>query len=177
MNFRYTPMPPITAALATYFNDRVDKRGENDCWLWRGSRRTGGYGQACYRDVAYTASRIAFYLANGELGRRDLVCHHCDNRLCCNPKHLFIGTHTDNMVDMARKGRGRVLRGEANPRAKLTADQVRIILASNTPAPELARRFQVNRQNINAIRRGETWKHLHREHGTPLPWSDEEWAA
>lgn len=66
-----------------------------------------GYGSFQVNRRARGAHRIAWQLANGrELVKPEFVCHHCDNRPCCNPTHLFVGTVTDNVRDMLAKGRG-----------------------------------------------------------------------
>lgn len=86
------------------FNALVDQSGEDDCWIWKGYR-TNGYGRFQVHDKIYLASRIGWELANGPIPKGLLVCHHCDNPPCVNPKHLFLGTYKDNIHDMLRKGR------------------------------------------------------------------------
>lgn len=80
--------------------------GLDPCWEWQGAKRPDGYGNVNTRSnrVDY-AHRIAWMLAHGDPGDL-LVLHACDNRLCCNPNHLFIGTYLDNNRDCIAKGRG-----------------------------------------------------------------------
>lgn len=71
------------------------------------------------------AHRIAYELINGKIPEGMLIRHRCDNKLCCNPRHLEIGTHNDNMADAVE--RSRMARGLNHPNAKLSPDQVAYI--------------------------------------------------
>jgi hypothetical protein len=105
----------------------VDKRGEDDCWPWTGARRRRGYGVFTLNSESVVAHRLVYLVATGEDPGDFLVGHKCDNPPCCNPAHLFLGSHTDNVHDMLDKGRARPPRGEAHHTAKLTVEQVREI--------------------------------------------------
>lgn len=91
------------------FWSRVDKRGEGECWLWRGSlSRKGGYGALCHGGKTLRATRVAWSLAHGRPFPDGLLaCHSCDNPPCVNPAHIWAGTAADNMRDALAKGRVR----------------------------------------------------------------------
>lgn len=80
----------------------------DSCWLWTGAQSPRGYGAfVVSRGDVRTASRVSWELVNGPIPDGLWVLHRCDNPPCVNPDHLFLGTHQDNMDDMAQKGRGR----------------------------------------------------------------------
>jgi hypothetical protein len=86
---------------------------ETGCWIWSGSKKGGnGYGRVSYEGEYIGAHRGSYIAHVGVIPEGMLVLHRCDNRLCVNPEHLFIGTQSDNIQDMLKKGRGRYQRGE-----------------------------------------------------------------
>ena len=104
-------------SLECRFWSKVDKK--NNCWEWTAALfAKTGYGQfALTSKKPETAHRMSWMLTHGEIPNGLFVLHHCDNRLCCNPSHLFIGTHKDNMVDMSQKGRHVGSRGKRHSEA------------------------------------------------------------
>ena len=104
----------ISAPLEERFWSGVDRRGPDECWNWTRARQTRGlkYGiigigsRLDGSKRAVLAHRLAWQLTHGPLARQGLkVLHRCDNPLCCNPAHLFLGTQADNVADMFSKGR------------------------------------------------------------------------
>lgn len=94
-----------TALMARRLWSKVQKtRG---CWLWTGKAIRGGYGAITVLGKPMTAHRVAWELFYGQIPEGMNVCHRCDNKLCCNPHHLFIGTHQDNLRHAELHGLGR----------------------------------------------------------------------
>jgi DNA-binding CsgD family transcriptional regulator len=78
---------------------------ETGCWEWLGTLSESGYGQVCINNVIYPSHRVSYSLFVEDIPKEMYVCHSCDNRKCINPKHLWLGTHQDNMNDMKNKNR------------------------------------------------------------------------
>lgn len=87
------------------FWSKVAKKGEDECWNWTGTTHHNGYGVfKCGRKM-HIASRLCWILMNGEIQKKLFACHKCDNPICVNPNHIFLGTARDNNKDRANKGR------------------------------------------------------------------------
>jgi hypothetical protein len=148
----------------------VDKNGPvyeglGKCWLWEGGIwGPGGYGCLKVDGNRVKAHRFSWLIHNGEIPKNMRVCHHCDNVLCVNPNHLFLGTDADNLSDMVSKERQN--RGEERPAAKLTEDDVLEIKkiykkgSATYGARALGRKFGVSKTAIQHIIRGQNWSYL-----------------
>lgn len=93
----------VSVVDADTFWQNVDK-GES-CWNWQGADAGDGYGAACYQGRTWRAHRLAWVLTKGEIPAGMFVCHHCDNRRCVRPDHLWLGTAIENNLDRDAKGR------------------------------------------------------------------------
>jgi hypothetical protein len=136
------------------------------CWLWLRKPRGDGYGRLVIGQPAKFqagAHRVAFALATNTDPGPSEVCHTCDNPLCVNPAHLFLGTKTDNMRDCAAKGRNAKMRGESNGKASLTTERVLSIRsrhASGSATKRIAREEGIDHKTVRDIVNRRRWAHV-----------------
>jgi len=150
------------------FWDKVKKSDPEECWPWTLSLSTKGYGRAWNPETKrfHQAHRLAYELTHGKISNPKLdVCHKCDNRPCCNPAHLFLGTRKENMQDAKNKGRTRnkPLPGEMHGNAKLTDElviKIREWANLGIEGEKIAKNFGVAAAHISRIIYGEAWGHI-----------------
>lgn len=130
------------------------------CWPWIGTSDSKGYGRFPLNGNSTMAHRSAFRLGYGIEPGDKFVCHSCDNPICCNPFHLWLGTPRDNTADMIRKGRQRHPLGSDVHSARLTEDNVRYIRSSKRTLEDLAAEFGVTHMAVHYARTGKTWRHI-----------------
>lgn len=147
--------------LAERFLDYYHPGKPDACWPWTGPIHHNGYGVITDDNLRQVqAHRVAYEHARGPIPKGLNVCHTCDNRPCCNPAHLFVGSDGDNMRDRDQKGRQ--AKGKAIPQAKLTEAEVRDIrfLYPKMSQQALANKYGVNQTIISDVVRRRTWKHV-----------------
>jgi lambda repressor-like predicted transcriptional regulator len=133
--------------------------GPETCWPWTGPRDPGGYGRGAF-GWTRNAHRNAYRLIHPDFDVNLDVCHHCDNPPCCNPRHLFAGTHQENLQDAGRKGRLGKARGERHPQSKLDwakVAEIHRLRATGLSERALGERFGVSQVAIHFVLTGTTW--------------------
>lgn len=120
-----------------------------------------GYIRCYYKGRNDVMHRAVWDLANGPIPSGMVVRHKCDNPACFNLNHLELGTNADNANDRkVRNPESWRVKGESNPRARMTEAQVLELRASNEPISALAKRYSIGETTVSDIKAGRTWKHL-----------------
>lgn len=140
------------------------KSSRDGCWEWQGYINQNGYGFTRIRGKGWLAHRLSWLWHYGELPQGKSVCHHCDNPKCVRPDHLFVGSQTDNMQDMAAKGRHGANATLTRETAASLAAEYKMLPTSGkhkTPGSvaELAKRYGVTVKTVLAVNRREVWAH------------------
>ncbi len=133
----------------------------NECQIWPFSKDAYGYGTVAIKRKATKAHRLAQKLTDSAFDDSLQTLHRCDNPPCFNPRHLFQGTHADNMADMVAKQRRPF--GEKHEGAKLSEVEVREIRArydSGESRSSIARDYPVGYMAIWQITSKKKWKHI-----------------
>lgn len=149
-----------------YSNDYADKfwskvngQDENGCMTWKMSKTKAGYGQVRCGSKNMLAHRVAYMIVKGDIPEGMLIMHSCDNKPCCNPDHLSIGTHADNSHDMMRKDRGdgQFTNGHASDNIKIEKscyDQIKQRRENGEKGIDLAAEYGVSPSLISIIKLG-----------------------
>ncbi len=130
----------------------------DECWLWQASTYTNGYG-TFWNGERCVGAHVFAYLLTRKLQQGQEVCHTCDNHACCNPKHLFAGTHKENIKDMFKKGRANKAFGTRN-HSKLNENDIVAIRSDTRSLRTIAKDYGVHCTVIHHIKKRNTWRHV-----------------
>jgi len=130
------------------------------CWEWQGSFSSGGYGQFSFKNKNFISHRLAYFFSKGD-PKTLKVCHSCDNRKCCNPNHLWLGTNKDNSQDSKNKKRNAF--GEKNGNSKATDNIVTEIkkqLSLGKTNIDISKELGISTGIILHIKKSRNWTHV-----------------
>lgn len=138
--------------------ERIIKNSQKSdvgCWLWLLSPGFDGYGKIKYQKATLRAHRASWMAFRGDLPNDMFVCHSCDNPLCVNPEHLFLGSAQENMTDKMNKNRW----SGGRPTWKLDEYKVKLIrmLGNRITTKRWAEEFGVTVATIKYIKNGKIW--------------------
>lgn len=161
---RHAPIPPFSEKEKIRLWSKIESSNdESACWPWLAYKGSDGYGKFRRHKprMQVRPARAVYAIIYGDPGDL-IICHRCDNPACCNPSHLYLGTHADNMADMVRKGRSAKndRKGIKNGRAKLNGkdiEQITRLLSQRRTNKEIGHYFGVTHSMISAIRLGKAW--------------------
>ena len=147
------------------FRERAQPITESGCWVWMGAVQSSGYGHLKINGRYLLAHRVSYMMSAGQIPDGLHVLHKCDNRVCVNPTHLFLGDRFENMQDMISKGRGKwpPKRGEQNGNTSLKECDVidlREKFEIGVSRAELARIFNIGWSSVDRIVKRKVWSHI-----------------
>lgn len=136
---------------------------ETGCWIWQKANKRYGVFRTSNPRKQVSAHRYSYVLHKGEITENMFVCHTCDNPICVNPEHLFLGTHMDNVNDMISKKRH--VFGIKHGNSKLSEqDVLEIKKAFDTPywgiGKDLSKKYNIDNRTISCIKLNKNWKHV-----------------
>jgi len=155
------PLHMLSLTPEDKFWRRVDIEANEICWNWLGAVDGGNYG--IFRSSIFSeikTHRISWYLTYGKIPQDMWVLHKCDNPICCNPQHLFLGNNQDNINDKVLKNRQSRLFGERNGRSKLTIrdiKEIRKLHINGYSYRDITSVFPISFTQTARIIRGESW--------------------
>jgi len=127
----------------------------DSCWLWQGKLETTGYGRIVCGNKRYGVHQLAYMIFNGDIPQGKIVRHTCDNKNCMNPKHLVLGNHQDNALDLMQR--------KSPIFAQLNEEAVKVIKwmlkykNHHGLSRKLASVYNVHFTTISDIKRNKTW--------------------
>lgn len=144
------------------FNESYVVNTVTGCWIWTGPKHGGkknpsGYGQMTRKELgpAMPAHRASWILNKGPIPDGMMVCHTCDNRICVNPSHLYLGTNGDNMRDRSLRGYVHQMRlNEAKVR------EMRQLRQQGWSWRKLAARYDVHVNAVVEATMGRSWAYV-----------------
>jgi len=158
------PMPEMLFDDIIRFWGKIDVKSKEECWNWKGSLNSqNGYGRFGIQNSYYITSRIAYWIYYNIDPEFKLVCHSCNNTLCCNPNHLYLGTQSENIQQSFNELRS-IHRGSFNSCAKLNeikAKQIRNLLENTSlTLREIGEKFGIAISTVGHIKYSQNWTHV-----------------
>jgi len=152
----------LGSTLRKRIEDKYMPEPMSGCWLWIGATGSGGYGSinAWKYGKSRAAHRIVYEMERGPIPDGMDLCHKCDVTSCVNPDHMFIGSTSDNIMDMVAKGRSRGVPGENNCKAKISENDVRLIRKETGTLAHIGRKYGLGTSAVHSIRTLKTWRHV-----------------
>jgi len=151
---------------------RVEPQNGGKCRNWLGTCGSHGYGMVSRNGKNVRTHRVAYELVFGEFNVAFDVLHKCDNPLCCNPEHLYLGTDVENQRDAAQRGGHKAKMGEQHPMARLNSSDIINIRNSfhkkGVFQHVLAKQYGVTKTQISRIVHNRVWKSVGGQTSPPL---------
>lgn len=154
-------IPDAHSSLMCRLVERVSV--ENGCWNWSGWKNSDGYGKLRINESTFFAHRLFYSYFVGDIKEeKPFILHKCDNPKCVNPRHLFAGTHQENMADMKQKGRARSGRYKGQPHANVKLDKATVlaIRSDNRSQRVIGNEYGISQQYVSDIKSGKRWDHV-----------------
>lgn len=143
---------------------------QDGCWGWKGPTTPFGYSvMSCNRNIGPDRGhRASWVIHRSEIPESMHICHACDNPICTNPDHLWLGTYKQNNDDKIAKGRSNcpkppIKKGSDNGSSKLNEEQVREIkslISQGHACYRISKLFNVSSTTVKRIKNGTNWKHV-----------------